>query len=49
MNGPLKEETGVVIMCDHVFLGVLLTSSLLSCDQSIFLVDETSGKGIYDY
>lgn len=35
-------------MCDQAFLGVLSTSSLLSCDDSTFLVEETSGTGIYD-
>ena len=40
---------GSVIACDKVFLAVVLTSSLLSCDKSkSSLVDETPVEGIYD-
>lgn len=45
MNGPLEENTAMILY-DKVCLGVVLTSSLLSCDKSqSSLVDETPGKG----
>lgn len=44
MNGPLEEKIAM-ILDDKVCLGVVLTSSLLSCDKSqSSLVDETPGK-----
>ena len=44
MNGSLEESMGDVTICDKVSLGVVLTSSLLSCDKShSSLVDETHG------
>lgn len=42
MNGPLKEWTGGMIVCDSLF-------SLLPCDENqSSLVAETSRKKIYD-
>lgn len=31
-----EEQMGGVIVCDKVCLGVVLSSSLLSCEKSIF-------------
>lgn len=43
---PLENQMGNEIVCDEVFLGVLLISSLLSCDKSqSSLADETSREG----
>lgn len=40
---------GGIIVCDKVWLGIVLTSSPLSCDDSqSSLVDGTPGKGTYD-
>lgn len=44
MNEPLEEQTGGVTVSAKVYLGVVLTSSLLACDKStIFPVGETPG------
>lgn len=49
MTGSLEEEMGGVRVCDKVCLGVVSTSSFLSCDKNdFFIVDETPGEGIYD-
>lgn len=49
MNGPLEEQMGSVLVCDKVCLGVVSTSSFLSCDKSpSSLVDETPRQGVYD-
>lgn len=41
MNDPLEEEMGDLKVCEKVGLGMLWTSSLLSCD-------ETPGEVMYD-
>ena len=44
-----EEQMGGVIVCDKVCLGVVLSSSLLSCEKSpSSLIDEYPGEGIYD-
>ena len=44
-----EEQMGGVIVCDKMCLGVVSTSSLLSCAKSpSSLVDEYPGEGIYD-
>lgn len=49
MNGPLEEQMGGIIVCDTVCLGVVLTSILLSCDESqSSVVDETPREEICD-
>lgn len=46
MTEPLEEEIGGMIVCDKVWLGVVSTSYLLSCEKSqLLLVDETFGRG----
>lgn len=48
-KGSLEEQMGGVLVCDKVSLGVVSTSSFLSCDKSpSSLVDETSRQGVYD-
>lgn len=38
---------GHMIVCDSIFLGVVFTSGLFSCDKSLSsLVDETPGRGL---
>ena len=34
INGPLEEQMGHVIVCDKIYLGVVLTSSFLYCNGS---------------
>lgn len=36
MNGPLEEQVGSVTVHNKACLGVVLTSSLLSHDESVF-------------
>lgn len=46
MYGPSEEQVGDIIVCDTVCLGVVLTSNLLSWDESqSSVVDETPWGG----
>lgn len=41
-----EEQMGGVIVCDKVCVGVVSSSSLLSCEKSpSFLIDEYPGEG----
>ena len=42
------QKMGDIIACDKVCLDVCSTSSPLFCDESVFPVNETLGKGICD-
>ena len=46
MNGPLHEQRRGIMVCDKVCLGVMLTSSLHSCDESIFCGWQKSQGGL---
>ena len=49
VNGLWEEQKGDMTVCDKVCLGVVLISSLLSCDESVFPGGWKSlGEGTYD-
>lgn len=49
MNWPLREQIDMTVFVTFV-LGVVLTSSILSCDRSpSLLVDETPREGIHGH
>lgn len=46
LNGSLKEQTGGMMVCYKVCLGMVFPSSLLSCDRiQSSLADETPREG----